>query len=69
MRVKRMPQKIYSSCLICLDDYRSVELQSLHEKHRLHLVCRDCLDTLLVSFVNVLKCPLCRIPVDNVLYS
>ena len=66
MRAKRMPQKIYSSCLICLDDYRSVELQSLHEKHRLHLVCRDCLDTLLVSFVNVLKCPLCRIPVDNV---
>ena len=69
MRVKRTPQKNYSSCLICLDEYRSVELQCLHEKHRLHLVCRDCLDTLLVSFVNLLKCPLCRIPVDNVLYS
>ena len=69
MRVNRTPQKIYSSCLIRLDEYRSVELQSLHENHRLHSVCRECLDTLLVSFVNVLKCPLCIIPVDNVLCS
>ena len=64
MRVKRTPQKNYSSCLICLEQYRLVEIQSLHEKHRLHLVCRDYLDTLLVSFVNVLKCPLCRIHVE-----
>ena len=70
MRNKASPNKLHFNCLICLEEFRPVDLQSFHEKHRLHSVCKDCLDTFLNSFVNtnVVKCPLCRIPVDKILY-
>ena len=58
-------------CLICLENFRKFELQSFLEKHRLHLGCRECikqyLDYLVYS-TEVVRCPYCRLPIDNILH-
>ena len=69
MRVKAQPKKLVTTCSICLEEYRTVELQTFHGSHRKHLACRICID---LSFKNlnssVVKCPYCRLPVDVVLF-
>ena len=69
MRVKGAPQRLHSTCSICLEERRTVELESFHSSHRKHLACRSCLDLYIVSTnSSVVKCPICRVPVDIVLY-
>ena len=72
MRVKKKPQAIKSrkDCHICFENVRVEDLQSFHQEHSLHLVCRDCIKHYLDSLASaVVTCPYCRLPVNSILYN
>ena len=72
MRVKNKPRTVTAKldCMICYENFRIVDLKSVHIEHSLQLACRDCikhyLDSLASAFVT---CPYCRLPVDSILYN
>ena len=70
MRRKPKPEKLFRNCLNCLEDFRMLDLQSFHSSHKLHLACRNCIDSYLNSVENsVVLCPYRKLAVDIVLYA
>ena len=65
VRRKTPPEK--KSCVICFDNFRLVDPQSIHLEHRLNLAYKECTKQYLNSLASAdtVICPCCRLPVGQ----